>query len=262
MHRLIRIWAQLPSTLRLPILKVVQRNNHLYRRLLFRYVNAKDRANVNWTGLPPAELRYRVSSYADAETFLQVGQTCANDIKLALQRVGRELSSFKTILDFGCGCGRTLIHLAKEAPAATIHGADVDKNAIAWCRQNLSYGSFTVPNPTPPTSYAANKFDLIYAISVFTHLDEDYQFQWLDELKRIAQPEAIVLLTVDSLQVGDKDFVFEHTYEKGLFPAWYQNTFHSKAYILEKYSAYFRVLDYITKGMNNHQDVVVLQKVS
>jgi hypothetical protein len=33
--------------------------------------------------------------------------------------------------------------------------------------------------------YANEQFDLIYAISVFTHLTEDLQHSWLNELGRV-----------------------------------------------------------------------------
>jgi hypothetical protein len=54
--------------------------------------------------------------------------------------------------------------------------------------------------------------------------------------------------------------LFERTYEKGLFPAWYQNTYHSKEYVFENFGKYFQVLDYFPRSMNDFQDVVVLRK--
>ena len=78
-------------------------------------------------------------------------------------------------------------------------------------------------------------------ISVFTHLDEDYQFRWLAELQRIAKPGALVVLTVNGAKNG-QGFFFERSYEEGLFPAWYQNTYHSRDYVFENFGKYFEVL--------------------
>ncbi len=47
---------------------------------------------------------------------------------------------------------------------------------------------------------------------------------------------------------------------KGMFPEWYQNAYHTKEYVLDRYSRYFDVLHYIPRGMSRRQDVVVLQK--
>ena len=260
MRLLLILWRSLPERSQVLIVRVVQKNKRLYRWPLFRYIDTKDRANGIPAHLPPAKLRYRVSCSPDAEEFIATGKTCAADIQTALAKVGRDLGSFTRILDFGCGCGRTLVHLKDLAPAAQIHGADIDAKAIEWCRVNLQFGSFDFSNAKPPLAYDAATFDFIYAISVFTHLDEHYQFLWLEELKRIAKPGAIVLLTVDSSLVGDQDFMFRQSYEKGIFPAWYQNAYHSKDYVLANFGKHFEILDYFPRAMNAHQDVVVLKK--
>jgi SAM-dependent methyltransferase len=242
------------------LIKAVQRNKRLYRWLLFRHVDAKDRANGVAANLPPAELRYRVSSSPDAQNFITIGKKCAADIESALRKVRCDLAKLERILDFGCGCGRTLIHLKELAPHAQFDGTDIDASAIDWCKEHLRFGTFKVGQASPPTDYAPDSFDFIYAISVFTHLDAPYQFQWLEELRRIAKPGGVLLLTVDSSLVGEKDFVFQRSYEDGLFPAWYQNAFHSEKYVRENFGRYFEVLGYLRRGMNEHQDVVLLRK--
>ena len=242
------------------LIKAVQRNKRLYRWLLFRHVDAKDRANGVAANLPPAELRYRVSSSPDAQNFITIGKKCAADIESALRRVGCDLAKLERILDFGCGCGRTLIHMKELAPHAQFDGTDIDARAIDWCKEHLRFATFKVGQASPPTDYAPDSFDFIYAISVFTHLDAPYQFQWLEELRRIAKPGGVLLLTVDSSLAGEKDFVFQRSYEDGLFPAWYQNAFHSEKYVRENFGRYFEVLGYLPRGMNEHQDVVLLRK--
>lgn len=260
MRWLLKLWHLLPRQFQEGGIKAVQHNNRLYRWVLFRHVDAQDRANGIRNGLPPAELRYRVSSTPDAEDFIAVGKRCADDIQNALSRVGRELASFNRILDFGCGCGRTMIHLKDLAPRAELEGTDIDAKAIEWCKRHLPFADFRTSSETPPVDYPTDRFDLIYAISVFTHLDENYQFRWLEELRRIAAPGAILLLTVDSSLVGNQEFVFQRSYEEGLFPAWYQNAYHSREYVVENFGKYFKVMDYFAKGMNNHQDIVMLRR--
>jgi SAM-dependent methyltransferase len=255
----LRLWRLLPLEFQLFITKIVQRNKRLYRWLLFRHIAAKDRADGTRANLPPPELRYRVSASPDAEEFVRVGKICAGDIASALKKVDREPGSFSRILDFGCGCGRTLVHVRGLAPGAQFDGTDIDAKAIEWCRQHLDFANFSLSKENPPIDYPAETFDLIYAISVFTHLDEDYQFRWLEELRRIAKPGALLLLTVNGSN-DDRGFVFERSYEEGLFPAWYQNTYHSKEYVFTTFGKYFDVLGYFPRSMNAHQDVVVLKK--
>ena len=260
LHRLLQLWQLVPRKVQLLIIKLVQRNKPLYRWLMFRHVEAQDRADATRHNLPPAELRYRVGASPNADEFLRIGRGCAADIQAALQKVGYELGSFTRILDFGCGCGRTLMHMRSLAPSARFAGTDIDHRAIEWCEQHLDFATFRLSKENPPIDYEAETFDFIYVISVFTHLDEDYQFRWLDELRRIAQPGALLLLTLDSSQAGDKGFAFQRSYERGLFPDWYQNAFHSKKYVFDNFGKYFEVLGYFQKGLHSHQDVVVLRK--
>ncbi len=223
--------------------------------------------------MPPASLRYRVHGHPDANGFLKVGRRCSDNIGAALEQVGKDFDSFRNVLDFGCGCGRTIIWLADRLQSARLSGTDVDAEAISWCRAHLDLATFRVNDPLPPLEYPSEAFDLVYAISVFTHLDEEYQFRWLDELKRIAEPGSIVLLTVHGrhawnnlpredvtdLKARGFKFLTSNTF-KGIFPEWYQSAYHTKRYILNRYSDYFDILAYIPSGMGRMQDVVVLQK--
>src|SRR5215210_5945352 len=167
---LLKSWRTLPASVRHVILKAVQRNHRLDRWLGFRHVDAEDRMAGIRANVPPAELRYRVGGSTDAAEFVEIGKTCADDMQSALWKVGRELRSFTRILDFGCGCGRTLVHLQDRAPTARIEGVDIDAKAIKWCRRHLHPAEFSLSKETPPIDYFSETFDFIYAISVFTHL--------------------------------------------------------------------------------------------
>ena len=83
MRLLFKLWRLLPPQIQAAGIKAVQHNHRLYRWVLFRHVDAKDRANGVRNGLPPAELRYRVSSTPDAEEFVAIGKRCASDIQNA-----------------------------------------------------------------------------------------------------------------------------------------------------------------------------------
>ena len=72
----------------------------------------------------------------------------------------------------------------------------MDAEAIEWCRQNLHFAKFEVNESVPPLRYPTNSFDFVYGVSVFTHLNEDYQFRWLAELQRVTKPKGYVLLTL------------------------------------------------------------------
>jgi len=223
--------------------------------------------------LPPALLRFKVRGAASGASFSSIGRHCANDIATALARVGRPLTAFRDVLDFGCGCGCTLMWLADLAPHARLAGTDIDASAIAWCRSNLPKVSFATNSALPPLDFADGRFDLVYAISVFTHLDERYERAWLGELRRVIQPDGIALVTlhgpstwnglpIDHQRTLARDgFVFvKHDASRGLFPDWYQTAFHSQSYVEKTFAEFFDVVALLPRAMNGHQDIAVLRR--
>ena len=130
-------------------------------------------------------------------TFSLSGSAAVNFFdKEALGRHRKSFRDFSSILDFGCGCGRLIRSLRPLCDQwAAIHGTDIDAGAIAWCKENIADASFSVNAENPPLRFEDKSMDLIYASSVFTHLDAEDQFHWLAELQRIMKPGGYVLLT-------------------------------------------------------------------
>jgi SAM-dependent methyltransferase len=158
------------------------------------YEGVRERPRIEALGLgpvPPPYLRYRVAGLPDLDLFLVVGQRIVADMEAALRGVGRELASFDSVLDFGCGCGRAVRWLRGQQPGPRrIYGTDIDAPAIAWCRKHLGAGYFSTNAGRPPLAFPSGHFDLVYAISVFSHLREDYQRAWREELARVTLPAA------------------------------------------------------------------------
>ena len=227
---------------------------------------------------PPKHLQVRVVGGYVPE-FLSSGFTTIYPmLRKALLPSGKTPEDFRTILDYGCGCGRGVRALATLLPESRIHGTDIDGEAIAWLKANYSrFGEFAVAPHRPPTAYADGTFDLIFGISVLTHLPEDLQFLWLEELLRITAPGGYVILTTH----GEKHYAdrssevveimrtkgfyysdFGHNYGKSIsLPDFYQTAFHSHDYIRREWGRLFEVVEITTRGIDDHQDVVLLHKV-
>lgn len=76
--------------------------------------------------LPSPSLRFRVHGRPDAQTFLNVGETCAQNIRDALMLIDRGLYSFDAILDFGCGCARVLRWFHDVPEHCHLYGTDIE----------------------------------------------------------------------------------------------------------------------------------------
>ena len=100
-----------------------------------------------------------------------------------------------TMLDWGCGPARIVRHLPDLLPGATVHGTDYNRKTIAWCKEAIPEVEFGVGKLAPPLEYPDAHFDLIYGISIFTHLSEANHVAWLTELARILKPGGVLFLT-------------------------------------------------------------------
>ncbi|MBY0482033.1 MAG: class I SAM-dependent methyltransferase [Chitinophagaceae bacterium] len=99
------------------------------------------------------------------------------------------------ILDWGCGTGRIVQHFHQFLPYALLYGADTNASMIAWNHQHIKSVYFSCIQQTNKTNYPCDYFDLIYGISVFTHLNELSQRFWVTELARVLKKGGILLVT-------------------------------------------------------------------
>lgn len=142
--------------------------------------------------VPPPNLASRIGgAYAD---YRQIG----HQQRLFIESMLPAQWSFeaKTILDFGCGTGRTLAAFAAEAERAQFVGCDIHAESIDWATAELSPPfEFFVCGESPPLDQPDERFDLIYAMSVFTHITHQWS-AWLVELHRVMRPGGLVVASV------------------------------------------------------------------
>jgi SAM-dependent methyltransferase len=100
----------------------------------------------------------------------------------------------RRVLDFGCGAGRVVRQFLPEAESGEFWGCDLHAPTISWLNENLSPPMRFYVNDEIPLPHPDGYFDLVYAISVFTHITNDWS-AWLLELRRILKPGGFLLAT-------------------------------------------------------------------
>jgi SAM-dependent methyltransferase len=214
--------------------------------------------------LPPRRLMVRVAGTADADWFLRSGRAAYDSV--AAHVPPAELES---VLDFGCGCGRVTRYWS-DFPGS-VSGSDVSGKAVEWCRENLPFARFEQNALAPPLVFDEESFDLVYALSVFTHLTEELQLAWRDEVHRVLRPGGRLLLTthggsyVPRLESGERE-----RFERGeLVVRWGDapgtnlcSAYHPERYLRETFAHGFSFLALEPEGArgNPTQDVVLLRR--
>jgi SAM-dependent methyltransferase len=213
--------------------------------------------------LPPARLRLMVAGVPQADWFLEGGQAAAESIREA---VPAPLESMRSILDFGCGCGR-VARRWRDLPGA-VHGTDFNATLVEWCRANLPFGTFRTNGPEPPLEYGDDSFDLVYALSVLTHLPVDAQERWLDELARVARDWVLVSVHGNTYRVRltpDERARFdagEIVVRWGVVPGTNLCTaFHPPSAFAQLVEPRFELVSYVDEGAkgNRPQDLALLR---
>lgn len=148
--------------------------------------------------LPPLEMRQTVGPTDPAAFDNPGGAPIFADLPPA---------AYRSVLDFGCGCGRLARQLIQQDPRPESYlGIDLHPVLIEWCRENLTPAApqfefrhhdvhYPSWNPgegkprTAPFPAADASRTLVIAYSVFTHLVEADAEHYLEEVARVLAPD-------------------------------------------------------------------------
>jgi len=243
--------------------------------------------------IPPRRLRARIGE-PDIERFLRDGRAVANVLSAAAAQTGSPLESARRVLDFGCGCGRILQPLLQARGTLDgLAGCDVDRQAVSWLADHTSgLVDCRVNDFLPPLPFEAGHFNVVYTVSILTHLDEPTQDAWLAELHRVLVPGGVALVSVhggypyDVFRRGrqsgtsqgllrrlrthgpltQEGFVFEpydsaHGRQEELpgISGAYGLAFQTRQRVLERWSDRFSVEAHLDRALSGWQDLVVLR---
>jgi SAM-dependent methyltransferase len=253
------------------------------------------RLRTGWINpIPPFELR-KITAKRSVDNYVQSGKRIVDSLVDGFESTtDKKFEEFPRVLDFGCGAGRQIQYFY-DFNNLKITGCDPNQDHIQWLSNNYPQGNFRVSNFFPPLPFADQAFDLIYAVSVFTHLSETAQDKWLEELQRVLRPGGVALLTTlgfhnaglkDKDQFTQKEICEPESFtqtllEKKFFfyvPDSYRQVnksinpesqsdeemygiaWHSPDYIREYWGKYFKIVSIIDGCIDSIQDLVILEK--
>jgi SAM-dependent methyltransferase len=214
--------------------------------------------------LPSPYLRRLVAGTDDEDWFLEAGRAGLGDL---VPLVGDRPQA--AVLDFGCGCGR-VARGWRHHPHVALAGVDTHPLAVRWCQRNLE-GRFFRCALDSALPFADGEFDLVYALSVLTHLSVPHQERVLEELARTLKPEGRAAISLHGVanatalppelrqRFDAGEIVLSRYGPEGSNDV---NAFHPHAAAIELFARRFEVEEFRPSGASGNppQDLYVLRR--
>lgn len=180
-------------------------------------------------------------------------------------RLKRPVSEL-TLLEFASGSGRVTRHLVNQWK--TVSACEIQDSALAFLQQAFGVTAYRSSHD-PEKLDIEQKFDVVFALSFFSHLSGDAFPRWLKRLSDLVAPRGLFVFTTHGrasipnlVALGHKpeacDFWFSpvpsHQYGQAVV---------SRSYVENMRSAVasnMRAIDYREAGLDGHQDIYVWQR--
>ncbi len=220
--------------------------------------------------LPPWGVSYDAYGGLNPNDYLSLGVTHANKVSSLIKK-NLGIKESLVICDWGCGPVRVLRHMPKILGKNHSYlGLDYNENTIKWASRTFPQIDFRLNKLTPPLPIEDNSLDVIYSISVFTHLSESLFEDYVNDIFRILKKDGILITTLhgdknsnallkDELEIyRNGKFVVRDKVEEG------KRTFvsyHPKKFVIKAFNK-FTLLDYddSTDSSSFHQEWWVFKK--
>jgi ubiquinone/menaquinone biosynthesis C-methylase UbiE len=209
------------------------------------------------------------------EHYVLSGLDTAHRIHCIIEAYGGDEGPLR-VLDWGIGPGRVAVPLKRLLrPADRILGADVDRFNVDWCAEHLKDIEVLASGLYPPLPYEDESFDVIYGISVVTHLMPATIDSWLREMRRVLRPGGLCILTthgdhhlvirkltegqaVDLAERGISSRQPDHAIDLAE-PAYYRSTIELRQHVIDHWSEVMPIVAYLPVAARM-QDFVVMRK--
>lgn len=200
--------------------------------------------------------------------YLSDGWRTMAELMLVLEAVDRPLLKTESMLEFAAGFGRFTRHLSKVLPGR-VTCSDVMPGSVEFLREQ--FGVEGVQSSHDPEKLVVpTRYDLVFVLSMFTHLPPRMWAPWLRALKRTVKSGGLLVFSVHNEEVAKEigvnfDTDGTHFISSSESPSIngeiYGTTFTTKKFVEDSVSTVFGIkpLHYQSQGFWNGQDGVVVR---
>lgn len=206
---------------------------------------------------------------AAVDTYFSGGAECAGKLG-ALIAEQRPIEGAR-ILEFAAGYGRVTRHLRKVVAQAEVLACDIHPDAVAFLRYTL--GVAAVGSTIMPEQFNLDRrFDVVFALSFFSHLPKSSWRRWLLALAEHTTPDGLLIFTthgersrpnLGNPEIGPDGFWFKPESEQQDISGYdYGSAITLPAFVLEQIAhvPHMRLVRFQEGYWWGHQDVYVLRR--
>lgn len=126
--------------------------------------------------------------------YLSDGWRTLSELMVLLEKVDRPLLKIANMLEFASGYGRFTRHLVKALPGR-VTCSDIMPGSIDFLRAQFAVDTFESSHQPDKIAFDGD-FELVFVLSMFTHLPPPMWASWLTALKRFVKPGGVLVFSV------------------------------------------------------------------
>jgi SAM-dependent methyltransferase len=128
------------------------------------------------------------------ESYLRGAVQFVDILRRSCAEAGRDWASLETVLEIGCGYGRIVRELTKFIPPERVSVCDVIEAGARFAA--AEFGVHKIPVLEEATPLPLEHFDLVYLLSVYSHLPRNLVVENLRRVAAVLKPGGVVVATV------------------------------------------------------------------
>ena len=138
--------------------------------------------------------------------YLADGWRTLAELMLLLESVQRPLLGVPRLLEFASGHGRFTRHLVKALGAQRVAVSDVVPDAVAFARTVLGVEGF-VSSARPEDVRWPEPYDVVFVLSLFSHLPASSWTRWLNRLYDAVAPGGLLVFSTHGAEAARRQGV-------------------------------------------------------
>jgi SAM-dependent methyltransferase len=138
--------------------------------------------------------------------YLADGWRTLSELLMLMESIDAPLTKVRSMLEFAAGFGRFTRHLAPVLPGR-VTVSDVHPGSVDFLKEQLGVRGF-YSTPDPEDLRIPGRHDLVFVLSMFTHLPPDRWAPWLRTLFAAVEPGGHLVFTVHHEKVPGHEIAY------------------------------------------------------